>query len=134
MKRLMIGLIAASLVAGSGSALAGGYRDYGRHYSPPRHSYYGGHHHSHSGAYLLGGVVLGAVLADAFYRPDPPEVVYVERRPYYGPRVVYQESTLAVPAVRRSLLRDLNGNCFETSNDTDGRELRKQVPASECDW
>jgi hypothetical protein len=131
MKRFVVALMTASLLAVSGGAWAGGY---GHHYSPPRHYSYG-HHHSHSGAYLLGGVVLGAVLADAFYRPAPPTVVYVERSPYYRPRVIYREETVTVPVpAQRSLLRDLKGNCFEISSDRDGNELRKQVSASECNW
>ena len=136
MKHFVIGLVVASLVAASGSALAGGYGHHGHYHYKPRHHHYGGHHYdSDSGVYLLGGVLLGSVLTNAYYRSNPPEVVYVERRPYYGPRVIYREPAVRiVPPVRRSLLRDLQGNCFETTIDEDGSELREQIPAAECDW
>ncbi len=155
MKRLLIGLMAVSLILAGTSTLARGNHDKGRHHGPrpPAHQghhrphyrphYRPQHHHHHHrdrdgyrGAYLLGGVALGAVLADAFSYRDP-EVVYVESSRYPSTRVIYRDrpvSTTVVSESEWSLTRDLEGNCYEVSTDDAGYESRTQVPASECDW
>jgi hypothetical protein len=97
------------------------YHDgYWRHHGHHRH-----HHHRHGrdGAYLLGGIVIGTVLGQAFrsardYYPAEP----VRRHGYDG------------PVVARRLYRDLDGNCFERHTDDAGRELLVELPAWECDW
>ena len=151
MKRLLIGLMTASLLLGGTSALARGKHDHRGHHAPrppahlghhrPHHRpYRRPHHHHHRddyrGAYLLGGLALGAVLTNAFYDHEP-DVVYVERSPYPRTRVIYRDrpvTTTVVSETEWSLLSDLDGNCYEVATDDAGNELRTQVPASECDW
>ena len=136
MKRVLIGLLAASMLMTGTNALARG--GHGGFYGPPpppyRGHYWSGHHHDYSGAYLIGGLALGAVLTDALIDRGPT-TVYVEPRP--APRVIFRErpvTTVVVTQPRRSLLRDLNGKCYEISRDDADNELRTQLPASECDW
>lgn len=135
MKSLLIGLLTASMLLTGTNALAWGRHS--GHYAPSvHHRYYGHHHHSHGyrGAYLLGGLALGAVLTDALIHRDPA-VVYVEPSP--RPRVIYRErpvTRVVVTPPERRLLRDLDGNCYEVGKDGSGTELRTQLPASKCDW
>lgn len=139
MKRLLIGLVTASMLLTGPAALAGGKHGHGGYHRPPIHGgYYRPHHHHHyrdySGAYLLGGIALGAVLTDAFVSRSP-SVVYVEPSP--PARVIYRErpvTTVVVQESERSLLRDLSGNCYEVRTDDNGNELRTQVSSSQCDW
>ena len=156
MKRLLIGLMTVSLLLAGTSPLARGNHDKGRHHGPrpPTHQghhrpdyrphyrphYRPQHHHHHRdgyrGAYLLGGVALGAVLADAFSHREP-DVVYVESSRYPRTRVIYRDrpvSTTVISESEWSLTRDLEGNCFEITTDAAGNELRTQVPESDCDW
>ncbi len=96
-----------------------GFRGY-RHYGYGRR---GGH-----AGYLVGGLVLGTLLAQPRY-PLPPPVVYAPTT-----------TTTTVPVrqahapITRRLLRDINGNCFERKTDANGSELRVQLPAGECAW
>lgn len=132
MKRLLIGLLTASLLLTGSNALARG--GHGGHYPPPHLGHYRHHHNDYRGAYLLGGLALGAVLADTMIYREPT-VVYVERE--RSPRVIYRErpvTRVVVSEPERSLLRDLKGNCYEVSRDGAGNELRSQLPAFECDW
>ena len=133
MKRLLATCMAAVLIASSAAPLAGGFARRGHGYPSGHHSY--PRYHSNRGAYLVGGILLGSVLTHAFSPRPSPEVVYIERRPYRSPRIVYEEPTTVVrrPAGRR-LVRDLNGNCYEQRFDRNGTELRTQLPATACDW
>lgn len=136
MKRLLIGLLAASMLLTGTNALArGGHGGFYAPAPPPyRSHHWPRHHHDYSGAYLIGGLALGAILTDALIDRNPT-TVYVEPSP--PPRVTYRErpvTTVVVTQPRRSLLRDLKGNCYEVSNDGSGSELRTQLPAAECDW
>ena len=153
MKRLLIGLMTASLLLAGTTTLARGNHDNGRHHGsrPPAHQGYHRPHHrpqyyrphrrhhhrdGYRGAYLLGGVALGAILADSFASRDP-EVIYVEPNPYPRTRIVYRDrpvTTALVSEPEWRLLRDQSNNCFEVTVDENGNELRTQVPASECDW
>jgi hypothetical protein len=132
MKRFLVACLSLVLLVGAAAALADGYR-YSRHYHAPRY-YPHYRHHDHYGGYLVGGLLLGTLLGHAYSAP-PTEVYYIERRPYVPPRVVYRGATERVePLVSRQLVRDLDGNCYERSVEDDGTELRRQLPASECDW
>lgn len=66
---------------------------------------------------------------------------YRNRRPV----VVYQNNTYIEPAPRTrvitrtsrsgtSLLRDVNGRCFERETDGNGNEIRTELPASACNF
>ena len=133
MKRMLATCIAGVLLASSTTTLAGGFGHRGHGHPFRHHSYH--RHYSNRGAYLVGGILLGSVLTHALSPRRAPEVVYIERRPYRSPRVVYEETTTVVrrPATRR-LVQDLDGKCYEQRFDGDGTELRRQVPATRCDW
>lgn len=74
------------------------------------------------------------------YSPFPSRTTVVYRQP----RVVYVNNPAPVttrvirstPVARpeRSLLRDLDGNCFERNFDDLGNEIRTQLPASACNF
>ena len=56
---------------------------------------------------------------------------------YQQPSVVYvNEPTSRVSSQRAEpgLLRDINGNCFERSYDSQGRENRRRLPDSACNF
>ncbi len=112
-----------------------GYRGY---YAPAYHGYYAPayygyapyypyYHHNNnnnSAAYLVGGLVVGSLLTNA----------YIHSQPAYSTQTVVQPTQVVAPAQGRRLLRDLNGDCFERTTDAAGNELRTQLPASECNW
>lgn len=143
-KWIVMGMVALFVVA-SNPALA---RGYGHGY---RHSYghggggwghrgfngyghhrgYYGHRGGHAG-YLVGGLVLGALLAPPRY-VAPPTVIYAPSVPAPAP-VSTPVVTPRQATVSRRLLRDINGNCFERKIDPQGTELRVELPASECAW
>lgn len=106
---------------GYGHGYGRGYRHYG--------SYGNGHNYA---PYLVGGLLLGSILAAPPRYAPPPSVVYVPQPIASAPRVSYPQPTQA--SVSRRLLRDINGNCFERKLDTAGTEMRIQLPASECAW
>ena len=139
-------LISTVLFAGtySSNAQAGykhhyrhaGYYDY-HHYRPYRRGHrYPRHyrHKSNRGAYLVGGIALGAILSHAYHAPRYRGGVathhdgYVVREVRRPPVIVREESRIT-----RSLFRDRDGNCFERRREG-GDELLIELPASECAW
>jgi len=50
------------------------------------------------------------------------------------PSVVVVREPAQIIQKGRSLLRDLEGNCFERSTDDLGNEIRIQIPGSECNF
>lgn len=154
MKMLLIGLMTLSLLTAGGTAMAEGVKhgrghyaprppahlshhrphhrpDYGHHrpdfsYRRPHHDHHR-NHHDYRGAYVLGGLALGAVLADAF--DNDSTVVYVDRSPAPPPRVIYRSGNSDI-----GLLRDRYGDCYEVFTNARGNEVRTEVAASECDW
>lgn len=121
----------------------GGHRGHGydhRGWGHSGHYYRGGHghrsHHNHNGAYLLGGLVLGSVLASAYHRGN--ERGYYE--PYPVTRTVYRtmpsrvviREAIVAPA-GRSLFRDRHGNCFERNYNGDGDEVHYELDPADCD-
>ncbi|MEX0618033.1 MAG: hypothetical protein WDZ76_10730 [Pseudohongiellaceae bacterium] len=115
------------------------YNRYSHSY-PSRHRY--ARHDSHSSGSFLGGLVLGSLLSSSHYptRTVRHETVrYVRPAPVVTRDTVYVEqpartATVSPTPVRRSLLRDLEGNCFERSVDSGGTEIRVQVDARQCDF
>ena len=102
----------------------GGYARPGYYGYAPYYGYNHNHNNNNEAAYLVGGLVVGSLLTNAYIRS--------QQRPVYTTTVVQQPQV--VPAQGRHLLRDLNGDCFERSTDAAGNELRTQLPASECNW
>ena len=101
-----------------------GHHGYGHGYS---HYSFGGHG-SHAG-YLVGGLLLGSLLAPPRYTAPPPVVVYAPASASTSIPVQQAQAPIG-----RRLLRDINGNCFERKTDAGGSELQVQLPASECAW
>ena len=73
-----------------------------------------------------------------FYSPYRTRTVYVN-----NPTVVYVDDARPVtrvirseplPAHGTSLLRDINGDCFERSYDNQGNEIRVQLPDASCQF
>ncbi len=121
----------------SGNAHAGYGHHYKHHYNHRghhghRHYRYRHHRHSHRGAYLLGGIALGALISHAYHAP------YHRRHTHhdgYAVREVYRQPVVAEQPGRiiRSLYRDRDGNCFERKREG-GDELLIELPAQECAW
>ena len=122
-------------------------KSYGKHYGHSYRGYYGhrgyrrhgyGHssHHSDEGAYLLGGLLIGAVLTDSYHRAQYKRAYPPERQVIYRTRIVESraEPTAEIAAPGRHLFRDIEGNCFEIRRNDAGDELRSALPAEECDW
>ncbi|MEZ5595463.1 MAG: hypothetical protein R3E84_03585 [Pseudomonadales bacterium] len=117
-----------------------GWQGHGYHHSGYRAPYYGyrssHHHHGDRGAYLVGGLLVGSLLAGAWYDN------------YYAPRVVSQpvyrevvydttplvRSTRVIREEGRRLFRDRNGNCFERSLSANGDDLLVELDPAECAW
>tara|TARA_R110002096_G_scaffold94148_3_gene212061 strand:- start:2456 stop:2872 length:417 start_codon:yes stop_codon:yes gene_type:complete len=123
-------LIVFALMVLCGAAGAAEARGYGHH--GYRH---GGHHYNyrhHDGAYwpsLVGGIVLGTLLAPPRYVAATPPVVYVSQ-----PAPVVVTNPPPVASTGRRLLRDSNGNCFERRLDASGREVSVSLSPAECLW
>ena len=106
----------------------GGYYDY-HHYRPYRRGYRHHRHRSNRGAYLVGGIALGALISHAYHAPRyRHHDGYVVREVRREPAVVRREGRIT-----RSLFRDRDGNCYERRRDN-GDELLIELPASECAW
>ncbi|MGR9090226.1 MAG: hypothetical protein ACU85U_06565 [Gammaproteobacteria bacterium] len=134
LKLTVCALIALLFAAGSAEARGNGHHGYrhgGNHFSQGYHrGGYGYSGHGHYAQSLVGGLLLGALLAPPRTVVVPPPVVYV---PQPAPVVVATPPPVAVASGRR-LLRDINGNCFERQIDAAGREVHLSLPPSECAW
>jgi hypothetical protein len=114
-------------------AQAGGSN--GHHYRHGGHHYSG--HSSHEGAYLAGGLILGSLIGNAYYRNQQPyyEPYY---QPYYGRRATVVVDapvvTRSSSRISRRLLRDRDGNCFEKHYNDNGDEIMAELDPSECAW
>lgn len=99
-KLLAAGLLGASLVVPSTSALAGGYHNghHGGHYG----GYHGRHHGHIKGSHLLaaagfigGALVIGSALSQPRYNPPPR--TYYQPAPSYRPTCVNDEVWRRLP-------------------------------------
>jgi hypothetical protein len=91
------------------------YRPY-RAYVYPQHK--NNDNHSEWPVYLVGGIVLGALLTSAFPGTRP---------------AAYQSSSAPIANdPGRHLFRDANGNCYERQTDSSGNEMRIELPPSAC--
>ncbi|MGI9296048.1 MAG: hypothetical protein ACR2PS_18850 [Pseudomonadales bacterium] len=141
-------LVTISMLATSPTTLAGGghayghyghygydgyrgghHRGHGRYYRPYRRAH---RHRSHRGEYLVGGILLGSLIANSVHRAHSYPHRYVERRVYQPTRTVYTERR--TETVSRRLLRDVNGDCFELHTAEDGSEVRNPIAREECSW
>ena len=134
LKLSVFALVALLFAAGSAEARGNGHHGYRHGGNPASHGYrhggYGYSGHGHYAQSLVGGFVLGALLAPPRYVVAAPPVVYV---PQPAPVVVVPPPPVTVASGRR-LLRDINGNCFEQQIDSSGREVSVSVSPSECAW
>jgi hypothetical protein len=94
-------------------------RPYYPYYPYPQHK--NNNNHTEWPAYLVGGLVLGALLTNAFPGSRPAQ--YADNVPSSPPGLQ-----------GRRLFRDANGNCYERRTDSAGNELSTELPASACDW
>jgi len=107
------------------------YYPYRPYYGRPAYGYAGypyyQHHnnnnHSDWPAYVAGGLIVGALLTNAYNKSQASNG-------YYAP----QSAPVAPSGQGRRLLRDINGNCYERQTDSAGNELRTELPPSECNW
>lgn len=63
-----------------------------------------------------------------------PTVIYVDDDDDYESTRVIRRTTARPSHPTTSLLRDINGNCWERNFDSEGNETRVQLPDSECDF
>lgn len=123
MKSLVLALSAVLITSISTTTWAGerGYhRDHHNHHRRHHHEYRPSHRHNH-GAYLAGGLVLGAVINEL----SRPREVYVKET-VYVPRTQYDN-----PQSVRELRLDGDGRCYEVEYRGDRRVLF-EVPRSAC--
>ncbi|NKC00761.1 MAG: hypothetical protein GKR90_20010 [Pseudomonadales bacterium] len=141
-KLAIVGSVVMLSSAFSAPAEAGPhYRGYhgGDYYN--RHSYrhgyrhgYRRHHRRHRsdrGAYLVGGLVLGGIIASAIHR-NQDHHVYRDTREIRETRVV--RTPRSDDRVSRHLYRDRNGNCFERTSSPNGDELLAELDPASCAW
>ena len=145
-RALQVVMLTGAMLALSGfsaPAQAGYYQPapfyaFGRHRGYGRDHNYGGYRHRrhrghNRGAYLAGGVVLGALLSHAIhpthhsYRRSRYDDDYVIRR------VVREQPVNRSSNVTRRLYRDRDGNCFQRKQQND-EELLIELDPSECAW
>ncbi len=89
----------------------------------PYYQHKNNNNHSDWPAYVAGGLIVGALLTNAYNKSHANDG-------YYAP----QSAPVAPSAQGRRLLRDINGNCYERQTDSAGNELRTELPPSECNW
>lgn len=146
MKALIIG-VSLLIIFATSSALArdyhrGGYYGdhHGSHHGYNRH-HYNGHYRNrnHHGEYLIGGLILGSLISHSYReRRSYPRHTYsrsYNNNPYYQDgysRVIRTTNTPIVTG--RRLFKDIDGNCFERRQDTNGDELLEALPIEECAW
>src|SRR5262245_39467124 len=94
------------------------YRPY---YAYPYPQHKSNNNHTEWPVYVVGGLVLGALLANAFPGTRP---------------TAYSQSSSAPMSNEpgRNLLRDVNGNCYERQIDSAGNDIRTELPSSACAW
>ncbi|MBM4206009.1 MAG: hypothetical protein FJ194_17985 [Gammaproteobacteria bacterium] len=110
------------------------YNDgWGRHHYDRRHR----QNRNKEGLYLLGGVLVGALVTHAIHenRPEPR----ISRQPVYRERVydsgpVVRSSRIVRGAEGHRLFRDRNGDCFERTISSRGEEVLVEVDHRECAW
>lgn len=129
-----------ALLATSSTTLAGGghgyghrgghYQGHGGYYARPYHRAH--RHRAHHGEYLVGGILLGSLIANSVHRAHNDPRPYVARRVYQPARTVYTERR--TETVSRRLLRDVNGDCFELFTAEDGSEICDPIAREECSW
>ena len=139
MNRFLFVALTLSMLAVNPAAYADGWHGndnghgrpgwHGRVYHPVPHPYYAypypqhknNNNHSDWPAYVVGGLVLGALLTNAFPGSRP---------------TAYQQTTSAPvgDAPGRHLLRDADGGCYEIRTDSAGNEMRSELPQSACAW
>ncbi len=136
MKLLAPLLVTIITVATSPTTLAGGSHGYdghrgGHHSYHPRIHRSVQRHRSHRGEYLVGGILIGSLIANSVHhaRHQRP---YVEYRADQPTRTVYTERR--TETIERRLLRDGSGNCFEIFAAADGSETREPIARAECSW
>ena len=77
---------------------------------------------------MVGGLVLGSLLTNAYHRSHEP---YVARES----RVVHTAAhTTAQAPVSRRLFKDRNGDCFERNYNSVGDEVLVELHPNECAW
>lgn len=144
MKTFALAVLALCVTSAAVPAQAGGgHRGHGydhRGWGHGGHYYRGSHghrsHHNHNGAYLIGGLVLGSVLASAYHRGQDRD--YYE--PYLVTRTVYRtvpsrvvvREVFVAPA-GQSLFQDRHGNCFERNYNRNGDEVLYELDPADCD-
>ncbi len=102
----------------------GHHRSHQRHYRPHRSR-------SHRGEYLLGGIVIGSLIANSVHKARHHQP-YVQRRVYQPTRTIHTERH--TETIERRLLRDGSGACFELFTAADGSEVREPIARRECSW
>jgi len=99
------------------------YPYYGGYYGYPYY-HHNNDNHSDWPAYLAGGLIVGALLTNAYNASQTNAYPYPQAAP-----------ASPVGSVQgRHLLRDLNGKCYERQSDANGNEMRTELPPSECNW
>ena len=112
------------------------------YYRPVAYPYYGYHggyypyyqHHNNNNhsdwpAYVAGGLIVGALLTNAYNKSQANSY----SNGYYSQQSAPTAAPVGTVQGRR-LLRDINGNCYERQTDNAGNEMRTELPASECNW
>ncbi len=106
---------------------------YGNRFGPYGYGRWGRRHFG--GGDLLGGIVIGSLLANSYRDYNEPR--RVERVVYSRPvsttrKVAYVNRSQPAATSGRKLLRDLDGNCFEIAYNSSGDEVRTQIDPSVC--
>jgi hypothetical protein len=130
-------LISASTVMAGGHK----YKHAGWHGHHKQHHFYRHRgHNSHNGAYLVGGLILGSIIANNYHSHQSYRVVHhsTYREPVSRGQVVYSTRVIEphheTAVTGRNLFRDLQGNCFEIHRSDEGDELKEQLPEEACYW
>lgn len=119
-------LLISSLLSTNTWAGERGRHWHGHGHHPQHHSRHHHHHHHYGrghdkGAYLIGGLVLGAVVSELARPRDSyvKETVYVTRTDYERPQIA------------REYRLDRDGRCYQVDDRGDRRVLL-EVPRSAC--
>jgi len=93
------------------------------YYAYPYPQHKNNNNHTEWPAYVVGGLVLGALLTKAF--PGSRPTAYADAVPSSPPTAVAQG---------RRLFRDASGACYERRTDDAGNELSTELPSGACNW